>query len=63
MEYTFEADMTMNMVPTQFVEMLNLFDYVLQVVVLVAGTNDLGHISKAQLRARVEDMITDVCGV
>ena len=32
-------------------------------VVIVAGTNDLGHISKAQLCARSEDMITDVWGV
>ena len=61
MEYTFEADMTMDMVPIQFVEMLNLFDHVPQVVVIVAGTNDLGHISKVQLRVRVEDIITDIC--
>ena len=62
MKYTFESDMTLNMVPTQFAEMLNLFVHVLQAVVLVAGTNDLDQIFKAQLRARAEDMITDIRG-
>ena len=59
-EYFFDEDLTMDKVPHQLADMFNVHDHLPQVVILLIGSNDLGTISKAQLRARAEDMITDV---
>ena len=60
MEYHFEVDLQMHQVPNAFLEMLNIHDHLPQALVLMVGTNDIGVATKAQARARVKDMLTDV---
>ena len=47
-------------VPTQLAEMFHLYNHVPQAVVVIVGSNDLGKISKAQLRAYSKDMLMDI---
>ena len=40
--------------------MFNIYDHLPQVIILICGIKDIGHCSKAQLRASSEDMVTDI---
>ena len=40
--------------------MFNIYDHLPQVIIIICGIKDIGHCSKAQLRAYSEDMVTDV---
>ena len=53
----------MSEVTTELVEMFCLHDHVPQAIVVVAGSDDLGVFSKAQIRARAQDMVTDMLAV
>ena len=41
-------------------EMFNIYDHLPQVIILICGIKDIGHCSKAQLRASSEGMVTDI---
>ena len=41
----------------------NIYDHVPQVIIIVAGVNNIDKCSKAQARARSEDMITNYVGL
>ena len=60
MEYSFDNDLRIQEIPKQLLEMFNIYDHLPQVVIIICGIKDIGHCSKAQLRARSEDMLTDV---
>ena len=62
-EYHFDQQMRLHQVPGNFVEMLNIYTHVPQALVIMIGRNDLGIATKAQTRARVEDMLTDLIGL
>ena len=62
-EYFFDDNLTMAQTATQVADLFNIHDHTPQAIVLVVGANDLGTISKAQLRARAEDMLTDVAAI
>ena len=55
--------MYMSEVAMELAEMFCLHDYVPQAIVVVAGSDDLGIFSKAQIRARAQDMVTDMLAV
>ena len=59
-EYHFEADLKMEDVQNQLLEMFQIHDHIPQAIIIIAGTNNIGNCSKAQMRARSEDMVTDV---
>ena len=63
MEYFFKDKMYMSEVATELAEMFCLHDHVPQVILVVAGSDDLGIFSKAQIRARAQDMVTDMLAV
>ena len=48
MEYHFEVDLRIHQVPNAFLEMINIHDHLLQALVLMVGTNDIGVATKAQ---------------
>ena len=50
----------MHQVPQAFLEMMDIHDHLPQALVLLVGGNDIGVATKAQARARAEDMLTDV---
>ena len=58
-EYHFEADLKMEDVQNQLLEMFQIHDHIPQAIIIIAGTNNIGNCSKAQMRARSEDMVTD----
>ena len=58
-EYHFEADLKMEDVQNQLLEMFQIHDHIPQAIVIIAGTNNIGICSKAQMRARSEDTVTD----
>ena len=60
MEYSFDNDLRIPEIPKQLLEMFNIYDHLPQVVIIICGIKDIGHCSKAQLRAHSEDMLTDV---
>ena len=62
-EYHFDQQMRLHQVPGNFAEMLNIYTHVPQALVIMVGGNDLGIATKAQTRARVEDMLTDLIGL
>ena len=37
-----------------------IYDHLPQVIIITSGIKDIGHCSKAQLRANSEDMVTDI---
>ena len=39
--------------------MFQIHDHIPQAIIIIAGTNNIGNCSKAQMRARSEDMVTD----
>ena len=45
--------------PPCLVEMFEIHDHIPQAIVIILGVNSIGATSKAQMHARVEDMITD----
>ena len=59
MEYFFDKELTLQEVQYKLLEMFQIHDHILQVVLIVAGINNVGKSSKAQMRARCEDMVTD----
>ena len=59
-EYHFEAALKMEDVQNQFLEMFQIHDHIPQAIVIIAGTNNIGICSKAQMQARSKDMVTDV---
>ena len=62
-EYHFDQQMRLHQVPGNFAEMLNIYTHVPQALVIMVGGNDLGIATKAQTRARAEDMLTDLIGL
>ena len=52
--------MYLSEVATELAEMFCLHDHVPQVIVVVAGSDNLGIFSKAQIRARAQDMVNDM---
>ena len=60
MEYSFDNDLCIQEIPKQLLEMFNIYDHLPQVIILICGIKDIGHCSKAQLRASSEDMVTDI---
>ena len=40
--------------------MFNIYEYLLQVIIIICGVKDIGHCSKAQLGACSEDMVMDI---
>ena len=58
-EYHFEADLKMEDVQNHLLGMFQIHDHILQAIVIIAGTNNIGICSKAQMRARSKDMVTD----
>ena len=59
MEYFFDKELTLQEVQYKLLEMFQIHDHILQVVLIVAGINNVGKSSKAQMRARCEDMVMD----
>ena len=47
-------------IQNQLLEMFQIYDHIPQAIVIIAGTNNIGNSSKAQMRARSEDMVKDV---
>ena len=58
-EYHFQADLKMEDVQNQLLEMFQIHDHIPQAIVIITGTNNIGNSSKAQMQARSEDMVTD----
>ena len=58
-EYHFEADLKMEDVQNQLLEMFQIHDHIPQAIIIIAGTNNIGNCSKAQMWARSEDMVID----
>ena len=46
-------------VQNQLLEMFQIHDHIPQAIIIIAGTNNIGSCSKAQMWARSEDMVTD----
>ena len=46
-------------IQNKLLEMFQIHDHIPQAIVIIAGTNNIGNSSKAQMRARSEDMVTD----
>ena len=63
MEYLFDNELRIQDIPKQLLEMFNIYDHLPQVLIIICGLKDIGHCSKAQLRACSEDMVTDVSGM
>ena len=59
MEYSFDKELKLEDAPPCLVEMFETHDHIPQAIIIVLGVNSIGAISKAQMRARAEDMITD----
>ena len=59
MEYSFDKALKLEDAPPCLVEMFETHDHIPQAIIIVLGLNSIGAISKAQMRARAEDMITD----
>ena len=59
MEYSFDKDLQLQDVQHKLLEMFQIHDHIPQVVLLVMGINNVDKSSKAQVRARCEDMITE----
>ena len=59
MEYSFDKALKLEDAPPCLVELFELHDHIPQAVVIILGANSIGATSKAQMRARAEDMITD----
>ena len=59
MEYSFDKALRLEDAPPCLVELFELHDHIPQVIVIILGANSIGVTSKAQMRARTEDMITD----
>ena len=59
MEYSFDKDLQLQDVQLRLLEMFQIHDHLPQVILLVAGINNVGKSSKAQVRTRCKDMITD----
>ena len=47
-------------VQNQLLEMFQIHDHIPQAIIIIAGTNNIGNCSKAQMWARSKDMVTDV---
>ena len=62
-EYHFEADLKMEDVQNHLLEMFQIYDHIPQAIVIIAGTNNIGVCSKAQMRARSKDMVTDAAAL
>ena len=60
MEYFFENDLCIKEIPKQLLEMFNFYNHLPQVIIIICGVKDIGHCSKAQLRACSEDMVMDI---
>ena len=60
MKYSFDNDLRIQEIPKQLLEMFNIYDHLPQVVIIICGIKDIGHCSKAQLKALGGDMLTDV---
>ena len=58
-EYHFEADLKMEDVQNQLLEMFQIHDHIPQAIIIIAGTNNIGNCSKAQMWARSKDMVMD----
>ena len=58
-EYHFQAYLKMEDIQNRLLEMFQIYDDMPQAIVIIAGTNNIGNSSKAQMRARSEDMVTD----
>ena len=63
LEYYFNEHMRIHEVPKELAEMITLYSYVPQALVILVGGNDLGVATKAQMRARSEDMLTDIAAM
>ena len=63
LEYHFEADLKMEDVQNYLLEMFQIYDHIPQAIIIIAGTNNIGVCSKAQMRARSEDMVTDAAAL
>ena len=59
MEYSFDKELKLEDAPPCLVEMFETHDHIPQAIIIVLGVNSIGAISKVQMRARAEDMITD----
>ena len=59
MEYSFDTALKLEDAPPCLVEMFETHDHIPQAIIIVLGVNSIGAISKAQMRVRAEDMITD----
>ena len=59
MEYSFDKALKLEDAPPCLVELFKLHDHIPQAIVIILGANSIGATSKAQMRARAEDMITD----
>ena len=59
MEYSFDKVLRLEDAPPCLVELFELHDHIPQAIVIILGANSIGATSKAQMRARAEDMITD----
>ena len=59
LEYHFEVDLKMEDVQHQLLEMFQIHDHNPQAIIIIAGTNNIGVCSKAQMQVRSEDMVTD----
>ena len=59
MEYSFDKDLQLQDIQQRLLEMFQIHDHMPQAVLLVVGINNVGKSTKAQVRARCEDMITD----
>ena len=63
LEYHFEVDLKMEDVQNHLLEMFNIHGHIPQAIVIIARTNNIGMCSKAQMRARSEDMVMDVAAL
>ena len=59
MEYSFDKALKLEDAPPCLVEMFETHDHIPQAIIIVLGVNSIGAVSKLQMRARAEDMITD----
>ena len=62
-KYHFDNDLKLKDIQGHLLKMFKIYDHVPQVIVTVAGGNNIAKCSKAQARARSEDMITDCVGL
>ena len=59
MEYSFDKKLRLEDASQCLVEMFEIHDHIPQAIVIILGVNSIGATTKAQMRARAEDMITD----